>query len=121
MTDIDQKIRETLSEEDHKALEQMGDSYDPLDLALLAFKGNQRTSTALIWLMGFVFFAVLLYCGYRYFAVDDLMERLTWGLAVMLSGMSVVIVKVISWQMMQTQVLIREIKRLELRLLSRSE
>lgn len=34
--------------------------------------------------------------------------------------MSIVIAKIIAWQMMQTQVLIREVKRLELRLLSRS-
>ena len=118
MTDIDEKIRQALSEEDHKALERMGDSDDPFGLALLAFKGNQRSSAVIVWIIGFVTFGLLLYCGYRYFAVDDLKQSLTWGLGIVLCGMSMVIVKVIAWQMMQTQVLIREVKRLELRLLS---
>jgi len=118
MTDIDEKIRQALSEEDRKALDRMGDSNDPFGLALLAFKGNQRSSAILIWIFGFVIFGLLLYCGYRYFAVDDLKQSLTWGIGVVLCGLSMVIVKVIAWQMMQTQVLIREVKRLELRLLS---
>ena len=118
MTDIDEKIRQALSEEDQKALDRMGEDYDPLGLALMAFKGNQRSNTILIWTMGLVIFLVLLYCGYRYFAVEDLKDSLTWGLAVLLCGMSMVIVKIIAWQMMQTQILIREIKRLELRLLT---
>lgn len=118
MTDIDEKIRQALSEEDHKALDRMGDRYDPFDLSLLAFKGGQRSVAVIVWILGFVSFALLVYCGYRYFAVDDLKQSLTWGIGVVLCGLSIVVAKVIAWQMMQTQVLIREVKRLELRLLS---
>lgn len=118
MTDIDEKIRQALSEEDQKALDRMGDRYDPFDLSLLAFKGGQRSSAVIVWTLGFVSFALLIYCGYRYFAVDDLKESLTWGIGVVLCSLSIVVAKVIAWQMMQTQVLIREVKRLELRLLS---
>lgn len=118
MSDIDQKIRQALSEEDRKAIDRMEDNYDPLELALLGFKGSQRIGNAVVWILGFVFFFLLLYCGYRYFAVDNMKESLTWAVAMLLCGMSIVIVKIIASQVMQTQVLIREIKRLELRVLT---
>lgn len=118
MNTIDQKIRQALSEEDRRELDQMGDGFDPLSLAVLSFKGSQRINTLLLWLGGFGIFALLLYCGFRYFAVDDLKVSLSWGIGILLCGMGIVIVKVISWQLMQTQLLMREIKRLELRMLS---
>ena len=118
MNNIDQKIRQALSEEDRRELDQLGDSFDPLSLAVLSFKGSQRFNTVLLWLGGFGIFALLVYCGFRYFAVDDLKDSLSWGIAIVLCGMGMVIVKVTSWQLMQTQILTREIKRLELRMLS---
>jgi len=118
MSDIDQKIRQALNEEDRKEMDRLSDNYSPFDLAALPFKGNQRATNMLIWLIGFVSFLVLLYCGYQYFAAEELKESLSWALGILLSGMSIVIAKVIAWQIMQTQVLIREIKRLELRILS---
>lgn len=118
MNDIDEKIRRALNAEDQKILDQFGAEPGPIGMVLETFKGNQRWFTTGIWLFGFAVFALFLYFGSNYFAAENIMERQTWGIGMLLCGMAFVITKIGAWQQMQTQTLMREIKRLELRWLA---
>jgi hypothetical protein len=60
----------------------------------------------------------LVFCTLNFFAVSDLKASLTWAMGVLFCGPGLVIVKTGSWQQMQTQDLLREIRRLELRWLA---
>ena len=118
MNDIDEKIRKALNSEDQKILDQFGAEPGPIGIVLDTFKGNQWWFTLGIWVFGFAVFTLLIVFGFNYFAAEDLKTSMTWGIGILLSGMGMVIVKVGAWQQMQTQTLMREIKRLELRWLA---
>ena len=118
MNDIDERIRHALNSEDQKILDQFGADPGPIGLVLDTFKGSQWWFATGMWIFGFAVFALLLYFGFNYLAADDVKESLTWSIGILLCGMSMVIVKIGAWQQMQTQTLMREIKRLELRWLA---
>lgn len=121
MNEIDEKIRQALNAEDQKILDQFGGDPGPLDLVMQSFRSNQWWFIAGIWLFGFAAFALMVYCAVSYFAAEDLKTSLGWGIGILLCGMCLVIVKIGAWQQLQTQVLLREIKRLELRWLASME
>lgn len=118
MDTIDEKIRQALNQADQQVLDQFGLEPGPMDLVLMSFRSSQWWLTAGMWLFGFAIFAVMVYCAVQYFAADDLKTSLSWGLGILLCGMGIVIVKIGAWHQMQTQALLREIKRLELRWLA---
>jgi len=118
MSDIDEKIRQALNAEDQMVLDQFGDEPGPIGMALETFRGNQWWFSAGIWIFGFAAFALLIFCTFSYFAEEDLKTALSWGLGMVFCGLCLVIVKIGAWQQMQTQTLLREIKRLELRWLT---
>ena len=115
MNEIDEKIRHALNAEDQKILDQFGDDPGPIGMVVDTFKGSQWWFTTGIWIFGFAAFGFMVYCGVNYFAAEDLRSSQTWALGIVISGMALVIVKIGAWQQMQTQALLREIKRLELR------
>ena len=115
MNEIDEKIRQALNAEDQKVLDQFGDEPGLVGMVTGSFKGNQWWFTAGMWISGLLAFAVMVYCTLNYFAAEDLKSSLSWAMGIMLCGMIIVIVKIGSWQQMQMQTLMREIKRLELR------
>jgi hypothetical protein len=115
MNDIDEKIRRALSSADQKVLDQFGAEPGPFDMVMLSFRSSQWWMAAGIWIFGFALFVLMLFFASRYFAADELKTSLSWGIGILLCGMGLVIMKIGGWQQMQTQVLLREIKRLELR------
>ena len=115
MNEIDEKIRQALNAEDQKILDQFGDEPGLVSMVANSFKGSQWWFTAGLWVFGLLAFAVLVYCLLNFFSADDLKVSMSWAIGVLLCGMALVIVKIGSWQQMQTQTLMREIKRLELR------
>lgn len=118
MNDIDEKIRQALDSEDQKILDQFGADPGPIGLVLDSFRGSQWWFATGVWIFGFAVFALMLYFTVNYFNASDVQSSLTWGLGIMICGMAMVIVKIGAWQQMQTQTIIREIKRLELRWLA---
>ena len=115
MSDIDKKIQQALNHEDQKILDQFGSDPGPIGMALQTFRGGQWWFTAGIWVFGLVVFGLLVLCTLNYFNSDELDARLTWGITMLFCGLGLVIVKIGAWQQMQTQLLLREVKRLELR------
>ncbi len=119
MNDIDEQIRRALSDEDAKLLADSDGEAGLFDLVGMSFHGKKAWMTWYMWILGFVVFAVGVYSLTEYLAADDLKASLSWALAIITCLFIITLIKVISWQQMDKLEIMREIKRLELRLLTK--
>lgn len=115
---LDPRIREALDGEDRHDFDQLVKDPGPIALAVASFRAGPWWFTSGIWVFGVVVSALLVFCTLRFFAAPGIESQLTWGIAMLFCGLGLVIVKIGAWQQMQTQLLRREIKRLELRWLT---
>jgi hypothetical protein len=114
MTDIDDAIRGALSEEDARLLERFRADL-PLPQQLMdSFRGQLAWLNVLSWIMGFVIFAVGVYCAWRFLTVSDVAAMLRWALGVIIAGMGLQLIKLFSWMEIEKNAIVREVKRLEL-------
>lgn len=121
MSDIDAQIRQALSEEERKLIDDSSDQAGLFELLGMSFKGKQAWMTWYMWIMGFVIFFLGLYFLSLFFAADDLKTSLAWALAIIACLSVLIVIKVLSWQQITKLEILREIKRLELRLLVEKE
>lgn len=115
MSSIDDKIRKALAEEDSKALHEIDDEAGLFDLIGMYFSGKQSW---LNWFMSFfavanVAFFVLFVS--MYLNSENLESRLDWGMCILGTLFVLVIVKVQGFQQLAKLEIMREIKRLEMR------
>ena len=116
MNDIDEQIRQALSEEDQKLLsdsEQAG----LFELVGMSFKGKQAWMTWYMWILGLFIFIAGFYSVTEFLAEQDLKASLGWALLIIACLHGISMIKVASWQQLQKLEIMREIKRLEVRLL----
>lgn len=118
MNDIDEQIRRALSEEENQLLGN-DDEAGLFDLVGMSFHGKKAWMTWYMWILGFVVFIVGVYSLTEYLAADDLKTSLNWALAIITCLFMITLIKVISWQQMDKLEIMREIKRLELRILTK--
>ena len=121
MSDIDEKIRKALSEEDQKLIDEIDDEAGLFDMIAMTFKGKNAWMTWYMWIMGFVVFVVGLMFLEQYSNAEDLKERLSWALAIITCLLIIVILKVIGWFQIMRAEMMREIKRLEMRVMLHME
>ena len=123
MSNIDEEIRKALTQEDQKSLADLKDNEMGVFEALaLSFQGKQAWVTWYSYILGFAAFFAGVYCATRFFATEDLKLSLAWALGIIVCLFMLAIIKVIGWQQLLKHELLREIKRLEMRLLlSQSE
>jgi uncharacterized membrane protein len=121
MSDIDEKIRKALSEEDQKLIDEIDDEAGLFDMIAMTFKGKNAWMTWYMWIMGFVVFVVGLMFLEQYSNAEDLKESLSWALAIITCLLIIVILKVIGWFQIMRAEMMREIKRLEMRVMLHME
>lgn len=118
MSDIDQAIRQALSAEDRVFLERL-EQDPPLHRQIGdMFRGRQRWLNVAGWIAAFVLFAVSCLCAWRFVSASDLREMLLWGGATGLAVVGLASVKIWMWMELHRNSLSREIKRLELLIVS---
>ncbi len=118
MSDIDAQIRQALTEEERQLIDDSTNQAGLFELVGMSFKGKQAWMTWYMWIMGFVIFFLGIYFLTRFFAAADLKESLAWALAIIACLSVMIVIKVLSWQHLTKLEIMREIKRLELRLLT---
>ena len=121
MKSIDEQIREALAAEDRKLIEQIDDEAGLFDMMGMTLRGKQAWMTWYMYALGFATFILGLYCLNEYFAATDLKTSLSWALAIITCIAVLIVVKVLGWQQMQKMELMREIKRLEMRVMLATE
>lgn len=121
MSNIDDKIRSALSAEDKKALAEINDDAGLFELIGLTFKGKQAWLSYYMYFLGLVVTAAFIYFIYQYLGTSDLKSSLNWALLIIGCGFMFTLIKVLGWQQIQKAELMREIKRLEMRIMLASE
>ena len=114
MNDIDKKIAAAL---------QRSPSDDEPNLAeevITVFRGRHRWMHALVAIITFAFFAICVWAAIRCYGADNLREQLLFGGLALAMLLATSLMKVWFWLEMHTNRVLRELKRVELLVLSRT-
>ena len=117
MSDIDEKIRNALVAEDQKAIDEIDDGAGLFELIGLTFKGKQAWMTYYMYFLGLVVATALVYFVTQYLGAADIKTSLNWALLILGCLFMITLIKILSWQQIQKAELLREIKRLEMRIM----
>ena len=117
MQDIDEKIRLALTAEDQKAMATIDRGTGLFELMGMSFKGKQAWMMIYLYVLGLVVAVALVYTLVQYFQATDIKASLNWLLGILTCMFMIVLMKVLAWQQMFKLELMREIKRLEMRIM----
>lgn len=115
MSSIDERIRKALAEEDSKVLSEIEDEAGLFDLLGMFFSGKQSWLNWLISVITVATFVAILLFIRMYVNAEDLQSRLDWGLWIIGGMIAMVILKIQGFQQLAKLEIMREIKRLEMR------
>lgn len=119
MEDIDQLIKETLTEEEAKFYNQL-EEQNLWQMIFGIFEGKNSWIVYLMSIVQIIFFGLFIYCAIQFFEVEATNDLIKWGIFGSLSIMASSMLKLYSWMQMDKNALIREMKRLELQISSLS-
>jgi len=118
MNDLDQKIQAALR------AEPAGDPPDEPNLAeevIVAFRGRQRWLSALLIVVNLAAFAGGVWAVVRFLNAGDVTLQLRWGGLAAVLLMIMAFLKLWFWLEIHTNRVLREVKRVELLLVSRAQ
>ncbi len=84
------------------------------------FKGKNKWIMFVMNFMTLVFFVLSIYCVVQFFETEIQKEYIKWGIGALVFLFGVSMLKVFAWMQMDKNVLLREMKRLELQISSLS-
>ena len=119
MEDIDQLIKETLTQEEAKFYDDL-EEQNVIGMVSGLFTGKNKWIMLMMNVVTLVFFALFIYCLVQFFEVETTKELLKWGLGSIVFVLGVSMLKVFAWMQMDKNALLREMKRLELQISSLS-
>lgn len=115
MTNIDHAIRDALSKEDAEFLARF-EERDPIGEALSAFSGPWGAMNIFAAIITFALFCVFVYCAWQMFTAVDMRGVVLWGVGAIITMLGVAMLKMYFWMEMNKNVVLREVKRLELQI-----
>ena len=119
MEDIDQLIKETLTEEEARF-------YDDLDeqsvFAMIAglYKGKNLWFTIVMHIVNIIAFGFMIFCAIEAFDADTTNHLILWISGFFICFTTMCMIKIYAWLQLHRNALTREIKRLELQVSSMS-
>lgn len=120
MEEIDHLIKDTLSKEEaafYDSLEQQG----LFEMVFGLFKGKNAWFLIIVNILILFFIGLLVYCTLQFFTTDlSTNELIKWGFGIIILFFTVSILKVYAWMQMDKNAILREMKRLELQIMSLS-
>jgi len=111
---IDELIKQALSEEESEILERLGEEQSIFEQLLTNFQGKMKWMSMYIAFMILVFFILSIYCLIEFLNAEDIRLMILWGAALGGSFFTVGLLKMWHWMQMDKNALMREIKRLEI-------
>lgn len=118
MKEIDQSIRDALSSEDRAFLERVEQGVPLHRQVGEMFRGRMRWLNLAGWLTGLVLFGIACWCGWHFVQAAEIRTMLLWGAAGSLAVVGLTGIKIWMWMTLHHNSLAREIKRLELLIVS---
>lgn len=119
MEEIDQLIKETLSKEEASFYDSL-EEQNTFEMFFGLFKGKNAWILVVMNIMIFISLGVLVYCGIQFFDATSTDSLIKWGLGSLLSLMTLSMLKLYAWMQMDKNAILREMKRLELQVMSLS-
>ena len=119
MEDIDQLIKETLTEEEAKFYDDL-DEQNVWEMIFGIFKGKNSWIVYVMSIAQVIFFGFFIYSTVMFFNTEVTHELVKWGVIGTVSIIASSLLKLFSWMQMDKKAVIREIKRLELQVSSLS-
>lgn len=119
MEDIDQLIKETLTQEEVKFYDSL-EEQNVLGMIGGLFTGKNKWIIILMNIMTLVFFGLFVYCTIHFFDASETHELIKWGLGGIVFLLGVSMLKIFAWMQMDKNAILREMKRLELQVSSLS-
>ncbi len=115
MNNLDQKIQAALqrANADPSATEP-----NLAEEVIGTFRGRQRMISVIAFVCSLVLLAGALWAGNKFLSASTVGEQLSWGGLALVLFLIVLFVKVWFWLQMQTNRILREVKRLELAVLT---
>lgn len=117
MNDLDQKIQAALRRTPNAG--EPGGEPNLAEEVLTAFRGRHRWFTTLLVLINLVLFAGMIWAVVRFLGADNVKAQLQWGALAGVLLQAVMFIKLWFWLEMHTNRVLREVKRVELMLVSR--
>ena len=115
MDDLDRKIEEALSAEDRRMLAEFGEQGLFGQLGGL-FQGRLGWLSVVTFVVATVMFAVGVWASINFYLEDDVAAMLKWAGLAWIGLTAQIMIKIWSWMRMETNRVLREVKRLELQL-----
>ncbi|MEH6537501.1 MAG: DUF6768 family protein [Psychroserpens sp.] len=119
MEDIDQLIKETLSQEESKFYDSL-EEQNVLGMIGGLFTGKNKWINILMNIMTLIFFGLFIYCVVKFFDTTETNELIKWGIGGLVFLLGVSMLKIFAWMQMDKNAILREMKRLELQVSSLS-
>ena len=116
MNELDDKIRDALSEQDQALMEHFEEQGLLGQLGTL-FKGKLAWLSIATLFIGTILAFIAIYAIWKFVISDDLASMIRWGALAWIAGVSQMMIKLWSWMRMETNRTLREIKRLELQII----
>lgn len=113
--ELDATIRAALTADERKLLDAMDEPSVPEQL-MESFRGRNRWLNILAFIYTFAFFGLAIWFAVEFFATNpgDTKTLIAWAAGFLWMTTAIGMAKMWSWMQMHKNVLIREIKRLEL-------
>jgi len=115
MDDLDRKIEEALSEEDRDLLNQFGEQGLFGQLGGL-FQGKLGWLSIITLTVATIMFFVGVWAAWNFYQADDIVAMFKWAGLAWLGLMAQMMIKLWSWMRMESNRILREVKRLELQI-----
>lgn len=119
MEDIDQLIKDTLTQEESKFYDSL-EEQSVLGMIGGLFTGKNKWVVILMNIMTLVFFGLFIYCVVNFFDTTETNDLLKWGIGSLVFLIGVSMLKIFAWMQMDKNAILREMKRLELQVSSLS-
>lgn len=116
MRDLDQMIDEALDAEERELLRSIGDEPGYIEQAMGIFSGRLGWVSVVLMIVQGAAFVGGAWAAWNFFATDDALTALRWGLPAAVLLLMSLTIKMALWPTIQTNRLMRELKRIELQI-----
>jgi hypothetical protein len=115
MDDLDRKIEEALSAEDRSLHAKFGEQ-GIFGQWFGVYDGAMRGMAIFATILTFALFFAAVYCGWKFFGAAEAIEAARWGAGAVMLMIMVGFLKLWFWMRMESNRILREVKRLELQI-----
>ena len=117
MNDLDQKIQAALRGQ--PGADALADEPNIAEEAIAAFRGRHRWMSSVMLVCSLGLLAVAIWAGFRFYEAAAVREQLLWGALCLWAVLFISFMKVWFWLEMHSNRVLRELKRIELLLVTR--